>query len=184
MLSDADCYRSYLNGDDDAFREIIDRYHNSISLYINSIVKDICVAEEIMQNTFVKIAVNRPAFRGRSTFKTWLFTIVRNSAVDWIKHRSRYSDQPIDECFSLADETDIEKTVLKDEQKIELHNAMKKLNADYFQVLYLMYFEEFDTAETAAIMHRTKRQIGDLIYRAKKSLKTELEKAGFEYEKY
>ncbi len=184
MLSDADCYRSYLNGDDDAFREIIDRYHNSISLYINSIVKDICAAEEIMQNTFVKLAVNKPVFKGKSSFKTWVFTIARNNALDWIKHRSRYADQSIDECFGLSDEMNIENLILKNEQNIAFHNAMKKLNSDYYQVLYLMYFEEFDTAETAIIMHKTSRQIGDLIYRAKKSLKTELEKAGFEYEKY
>ena len=45
-----------------------------------------------------------------------------------------------------------------------------------------MYFEDFDTQDIAKIMHRSKRQIGNLIYRAKQSLKSELEKAGFVYE--
>ncbi len=59
---------------------------------------------------------------------------------------------------------------------------MKKLNPDYFQVLYLVYFENFSNTETAAIMKKNKRQIENLIYRAKQALKSELEKEGFEYE--
>ncbi len=46
-----------------------------------------------------------------------------------------------------------------------------------------MYFENFDTADIAKIMRKSKRQVGDLVYRAKKSLKSKLEKAGFKYEK-
>lgn len=47
-----------------------------------------------------------------------------------------------------------------------------------------MYFENFDTAEIASIMKKSKRQVGDLLYRAKKTLKSELEKEGFVYEEY
>lgn len=45
-----------------------------------------------------------------------------------------------------------------------------------------MYFEDFDTTEIAGIMKKSKKQIGDLLYRAKKTLKSELEKEGFVYE--
>lgn len=182
MVNDEECYIRYLKGDDNGLYEIIDRYHKGISLFINSIVNDICVSEEIMQNTFVKLAVNKPKYNGKSSFKTWLYTIARNNAYDYIKHRSRFSDTPVDEYFTISDETDIEKQYLKDEAKIELCSVMKKLCSDYCQVLYLMYFEELDTMETAKVMKKSKRQIGDLVYRAKKSLKSELEKAGFEYE--
>ncbi len=182
MVNDAECYARYLDGDDSGLGEIIDRYHNGISLFINSIVNDICAAEEIMQNTFVKLAVYKPKFNNRSSFKTWLYTIARNCAYDYLKHRSRFSDKPVDEYFSISDEIDIEKQYLKDETKIELCSVMKKLSSDYSQVLYLIYFEELDTFEAAKVMKKSKRQIGDLVYRAKKSLKSELEKAGFEYE--
>ena len=84
----------------------------------------------------------------------------------------------------MSDEEDIERQYLKEEQKIELHRAMRRLKPEYAQVLYLMYFEEFDTAEIARIMKKSKRQIGDLLYRAKKTLKSELEKEGFVYEEY
>lgn len=59
---------------------------------------------------------------------------------------------------------------------------MRKLKPEYFQVLYLIYFEEFSNTDAAVIMKKNKRQIENLIYRAKGSLKSELKKEGFEYE--
>ena len=137
-----------------------------------------------MQETFVKIAIRKPRFNGKCTFKTWLFTIARNCAMDYIRNRTKFTDGSIDECFELTDETEIEKQYLIEEQKIELHKALKNINTDYSQVLYLIYFEGFDTEEAARIMHRSKRQIGDLVYRAKMSLRSELEREGFVYEEF
>ena len=68
------------------------------------------------------------------------------------------------------------------EQKILLHRTMKKLKSEYFQVLYLIYFEGFTNSEAATIMKKSKRQIENLIYRSKNALKAELVKEGFSYE--
>lgn len=182
MGNDADRYRRFLDGDDNELVEIIDTYHKGLSLYLNNIVRNICEAEEIMQETFVKLAVRKPGFNGRSDFKTWLYAIARNCALNHIRQRSRYADHPIDEEFCMSDETDIERQYLIEERKIELHKAMKNLNPEYAQVLYLKYFEDFDTEAIARIMKKSKRQVGDLTYRAKKALKLELERMGFVYE--
>ena len=76
----------------------------------------------------------------------------------------------------------MEKEFLKNEQKIELRRAMKKLKPDHYQVLYLAYFEDMDIENTARIMGKNKRQITNLLYKAKNSLKSIMEKAGFQYE--
>lgn len=86
--------------------------------------------------------------------------------------------------YELSDEADIEKDYIKDEQRIQLHRAISNLIPDYSQVLHLVYFEGFSYAEAAGIMRKSERQIKNLAYRAKQSLKTELEKGGFEYEGY
>lgn len=182
MDNDADRYRRFLNGDDDELVVIIDTYYQGLSLYLNSIVKNICEAEEIMQETFVKLAVKKPKFHGKSSFKTWLYAIARNCAMNHLRERARCADRPLDEAFQLSDETDIEQQYLLEEQKIQLHRAMKQLHPDYAQVLYLKYFEEFDTEAIARIMKKSKRQVGDLTYRAKQALKQELERTGFTYE--
>jgi len=63
---------------------------------------------------------------------------------------------------------DVEKEHLKAQQDIELHRATKKINPDYYHVLYLMYFEKLNTEDVAMIMNKYKRQIGNLLYRSKR----------------
>ena len=184
MGNDADRYRRFLDGDDNGLVEIIDEYHEGMSLYLNSIVNDMCLAEDIMQETFVKLAIKKPAFRGKCSFKTWLFTIARNCAIDHLRKDQKISDLSLDEYLVISDVTDTEKEYFKEEQKKELYRAMKRLNPEYYQVLYLMYFEGLDTSDIARIMHKAKRQVSDLIFRARKSLRSELERKGFIYERY
>lgn len=173
-------YRRYLDGDDAGLVEIIKAYKDGLILYINGYVKNIFTAEELMEETFFKIAVKKPHFSGKSTFKTWLFAIARNLAVDYLRHSSKNVSEP--DSDYLTEETNVEKEYLVKERKILLHRTMKKLKPEYFQVIYLIYFENFSNSETAVIMKKSKRQIENLVYRAKKSLKSELEKEGFEYE--
>ena len=120
-----------------------------MSLFLNSIVNNMCLAEDIMQETFVKLAIKKPAFRGKCSFKTWLFTIARNCVIDHLRKEYRISDLSLDEHLQISDITDTEKEFFKEEQKAELYNAMKRLNPDYYQVLYLMYFENLDTSDIA-----------------------------------
>ncbi|MCR4640130.1 RNA polymerase sigma factor [Ruminococcus sp.] len=184
MGNDAERYRRFLDGDDNGLIEIIDEYHEGMSLYLNSIVNNMSLADDIVQDTFVKLAVKKPPFRGKCSFKTWLFTIARNCAIDHLRKYQKISDLSLDEYLCISDTADTEKEYFKEEQKQELYKAMKRLNPEYYQVLYLMYFEELDTSDIAKIMHKAKRQVSDLIFRARKSLKSELERKGFIYERY
>ena len=79
MGNDADRYRRYLDGDDNGLIEIIEIYHEGLTLYLNSIVNNICLAEELMQDTFLRLAVKKPRFNGRQHFKTWLQSIVQST---------------------------------------------------------------------------------------------------------
>ena len=184
MGNDAERYRRFLDGDDNGLIEIIDEYHEGMSLYLNSIVNNMCLADDIVQETFVKLAIKKPPFRGKCSFKTWLFTIARNCAIDHLRKDQKISDLSLDEYLVISDVTDTEKEYFKEEQKKELYRAMKRLNPEYYQVLYLMYFEGLDTSDIARIMHKAKRQVSDLIFRARKSLRSELERKGFIYERY
>lgn len=183
MDNGASSYRRYLDGDDTGIVEIIKEYKDGLTLYINGYVNNIFAAEELMEETFFKLATKRPRFSGKSLFKTWLYTIARNTTLDYLKDSSNFTPDTIDEYSNyLAEETNVEKEYLINEQKILLHRTMRKLNPEYFQVLYLIYFEGFSNADAAVIMKKNKRQIENLIYRSKSTLKSELKKEGFEYE--
>lgn len=176
-------YNRYLEGDDEGLTELIRGYKDGLILYLSSILGNVGAAEELMEDVFFRLAVKKPRFTGKSSFKTWLYAIGRNAAVDVLRKRSRRSTVPVDELKDLADEECLERSYLINEQKITLHRAMKNLSADYRQVLCLTYFEGYSNSEAAQIMHKNNRQIENLLYRAKKALKTQLEKEGFEYER-
>ena len=75
MDNGADSYYRFLDGDKNAFVEIIREYKDGLILYIYGFVLNVDVAEELVADTFIKIIVSKPRFRGKSTFKTWLYSI-------------------------------------------------------------------------------------------------------------
>ena len=82
-------YNRFINGDKDGMTEVIREYKDGLSLYLNSLVRNICEAEELMEETFVELVVKKPRFSGKSSFRTWLFSIGRYIAYDYIKKRLR-----------------------------------------------------------------------------------------------
>ncbi len=184
MDNGASSYRRFLDGDDDGFVEIIKNYKDGLMLYINGIVCDLHTAEELTEETFVKIVTKKPRFSGKSSFKTWLYAIGRNVTIDFLRKRSKLKEVSADECITLsADEAEIEKTFLKEERKIILHRAMCRLKPEYRQILWLIYFEDFSNKEAATVMKKSVHNIEVLVSRARKALKQELEKEDFDYEK-
>ncbi|MCR5109358.1 MAG: sigma-70 family RNA polymerase sigma factor [Ruminococcus sp.] len=175
-------YRRFLAGDDEGLYEIICTYRTGLILYLNSFVQNIRTAEELAEDTFAELAIKCPKFSGKSSFKTWLFAIGRNITSKYIRKHARLSVVPLDSQEHLADEKDLEGSYIKNEQKRSMHKAMHSLKAEYRQVLYLSFFEGFSNDETAKIMNKSRRQIESLLYNAKKALKNELERSGFEYE--
>jgi RNA polymerase sigma-70 factor (ECF subfamily) len=183
MDNGASSYRRYLDGDDNGLVDLIRDYKDGLILYLNGITGSLSLAEEFMEDTFFKLSVKKPKFSGKCTFKTWLYTIARNLTIDELRKRSRISDTPADEYYDISDERNIEREYLQEEQKISLHRAMETLSSDYKQVLYPTFFEELSNSEAAKVMHKSNRQIENLLYRAKLALRSKLEKEGFEYER-
>lgn len=184
MDNGASSYRRFLNGDDEGLTLIIKDYKDGLILYLNGYVNNIYVAEEIMGETFFKLAVKKPKFNEKSSFKTWLYTIGRNVAIDYIRHNSKFSMSSIEDMENyIKDETNLENLYIKNETKIAVHKAMSNLKPEYRQILWLCFFEEFSNGEAAQIMGKSKRQIENLLFRAKQSLKSLLDKEGFQYEK-
>ena len=175
-------YMRFLAGDKQGLVEIIELYSDSLVAFINSFVHDYAAAEDIMQDTYLELIIKECSFRGESQFKTWLFKVARNKAIDHIRKSRRII--PVDGSFVFApDENDsAEQSVINGERNKAVRLAMAKINPLYAQVLYLSFFEGMDNAEISLIIGKSKRQVEMLLYRAKEALKNFLEKGGFEYE--
>ena len=174
-------YRRVLSGDDEGLVELIRDYKDGLIFFLNGFTRDIVTAEELCEDTFVKLAVKKPAFDGRASFKTFLYSIARNTALDWKKtHKQHISIDDVGEFDSGV--RSLEEEYLREEQKIAVHRALDKLKPDYRQVLWLTYFEELSNKETAAVMKKSVHSIETLVYRARNALRKQLEQEGFVYE--
>ena len=183
MDNGASSYRRFLEGDSNGLVEIIRDYKDGLILYLNGIVQNLYVAEDLTEDTFVKLVVKKPYFSERSSFKTWLYAIARNVAIDYLRSDAKIKEISVDEFHNMAnDEENLEQTYIRSEDKITVHRALSKLKSEYRQVIYLTFFEGLDNKQAAKVMRKSKRQIENLIYRAKMSLKEQLIKEGFSYE--
>lgn len=185
MDNGASSYRRFLDGDDEGIAEIVGDYKDGLMLYLNGFVANIYIAEELTEDTFFRLMIKRPKFSGKSSFKSWLYAIGRNVAIDYVRHNAKLLDTPIEDMETyINDGTDLERAYIKEERKIMIHRALENLPSDYRQIVWLVYFEELSNKEASVVMKKSDRQIRNLLYRAKKSLKSELEKEGFVYEEF
>ena len=182
MDNGASSYYRYLAGDDSALGDIVRDYKDGLTIYLNSFTNNIHDAEELMEETFFRIAYKKPKFSGKSSFKTWLYSIGRNIAIDYLRRmKKKKNDTSLDDCLEMRSGEDIEENYLKEEQKLMIHRALKKLRSQYSQAICLTYIEGFSNSEAASIMHKSSRQMTNILYQAKKALREELEKEGITY---
>lgn len=179
--TDEDIYRRYLaRGDEGDLRILLERHRESLTLFVNEIVRDIGDAEEIMLDAFAVAASGTSRFDGRSSFRTWLFAIARKLAASYLRKR-RIDIEPVadreDESLPGTDYG-----MIREERNRALYDALGKLAPDYRQALFLTFFEEMGTEEVARVMRKTPRQVSNLTYRGKQALKEALERTGFSYE--
>lgn len=178
----ADYRRFRESGDESGLAAVIRDYKDGLIFYLNTIVGNYALAEELTEDTFVLLGTKRPRDKGKASFKTWLYTIARHLAVDELRRRARRPALSLEEAVAPPDAADFESAYWQKEERIALHRALAALPADPRQALYLRYFEELSAAEIARVMGRSPHAVETLLYRARLLLKEELTKEGLSYE--
>lgn len=177
MDKGAESYRRFLAGDDRGLAELVEAYKDGLILYLNGYVNNIFAAEELAEDTFFRLIVKKPRFSGKSSFKTWLYAIGRNVAVDELRrHRRCIPAADVEEC--RRETQCMEEAYLGEERRRVVHRALSALSPDYRAVVWLVYFEGFSGREAAVILKKSDRQIRNLLYRAKQALRAKLEQEG------
>ncbi len=182
MDSDKILYDKFLQGDHTALEELIGIYKESLTLFLYGYLNNMAEAEDMMIDVFAQLVFSAGKFRGHSTLKTYLFAIGRNEALRYLKkHKQHLALDEISE-DALCDEAVSEFALLQQEGHRQLYHCMRKLHAEYRDILLLLYFENMSYKDAARVMKKSEKQITNLAYRAKKSLKTALEQEGFSYD--
>lgn len=125
-------------------------------------------AEDIVHDSLIKIA----RFAGRYSLGSnpfgWVLKITRNTALDYLRRNRARAEVSVDEFFSLAS---ADYSPEKADDAIMLETAMKKLEKDERQVIYLSYFIDMTVREIAAEMKVGKSSVQRLLDKAEKKLK-------------
>ena len=175
-MTDEELYRRYLDGDESGLAVLMEQYGDALTLYIDGYLGDVHEAEDLMIEVFSYLLTKRPRIRDGG-LKAYLYKAARHMA---LRHKSKRRA-----VFSLEDlaeepegKTLVEEVIKNKERSRILHLCMERLHAEYREVLYLTYFEGLSYAEAAEVMGKSVKQITNMVYRGKQSLRELLEKEG------
>ena len=182
MDNGASSYRRYLDGDEAAFDDILKAYRDNLTFFINRFVHDLDAAEDLAIDTFMYLIVHRHRYNFRTPLKTYLFMIGRSRALDYIKHRKKLTMVELSEAeHEIPQGPTLEELILLDERKQIMNRALNQLPGDMQTAVHLVYFEELTYEDTARVMKKNKKQVANLLYRAKEKLRAILGKDGVLY---
>lgn len=177
-VNDITLYQRFLSGDDSGLQRLMERYGNSLTLYIDGYLHDIHEAEDLMIEAFAYFVAKRPRLRDNG-FRAYLYKSARHLALRCLQKKRRKQLFSFDD-LEQEPESDVllETLVQTDERNRILWRCMDELAPAYREALYLVYFEGMRHAEAAAVMRKTEKQIADLVYRGRASLRKTLEREG------
>ena len=177
-VNDITLYQRFLSGDDSGLQRLMERYGNSLTLYIDGYLRDIHEAEDLMIEAFAYFVAKRPRLRDDG-FRAYLYKSARHLALRCLQKKRRKQLFSFDD-LEQEPESDVllETQVQTDERNRILWRCMDELAPAYREALYLVYFEGMRHAEAAAVMRKTEKQIADLVYRGRASLRKTLEREG------
>ena len=176
MTCDEALYRQYLSGDDEGLNALMKKYGDPLTLYIDGYLHDVHESEELMLDVFAYLFTKKPRIRDGG-LKAYLYKAARHMA---LRHKSKR--KPLFSLDALTNEPDgrllAEEVIRTEERNRILHFCMSEMNPDYREVLYLTYFEDMSYAQAAEVTGKTVKQITNMVYRGKESLRRLLEREG------
>lgn len=177
--TDKQLYKEFLLGNNESFEEIVIRHKNSIIYFIQRYVKNLDIAEDLAQDVFVYLLINKKNYKFEYSLKTYLYTIAKSKSLNYIKREKRIVE--LDE-NQYEDSEELEEKVFKNEKSENLKKAIKKLKIDYQNAIYLADIEQLSYKEIGHILRKTDSSVKVLIHRARKALEKIIVEEAYKYE--
>jgi RNA polymerase sigma-70 factor (ECF subfamily) len=160
-------------GDTNAFAVLVDRYKDMVFTLSLKMLKDREEAEEVSQDTFLKIYKSLSKFNGESKFSTWIYKVAFNTCLDRLKKNKR--SQPVAAMDAFTEQEAISLTNVLDsieerERKQVIQDCLHCLPGEDSFLLTLYYFEEQSLEEIANIIGINPNNVKIRLYRSRKKL--------------
>ena len=189
-LNDAQLVSIYLNGNESGFEQLLNRHKSKIYTTIYLIVKDSYIAEDLMQETFIKAIkkLKSGSYNEEGKFLPWIVRIAHNLAIDYFRREKRYPTIVMEDGSNLFNSLDFSEDSTESVQiKTETHEVLKtmidKLPETQKEVLLMRHYSEMsfqEIAEATGVSINT--ALGRMRY-ALINLRKQLEKYNLAYDK-
>ena len=172
-LSDSQVIALVLEGDDDMYALIVEKYEAKLMRYATYLLKDYDVASDAVQETFIKAYVNLRNFNLEKQFSPWIYRILHNEAMNVIKRSKKtMTIEAINESeddFFVYFGTD--KAMDKKMLNANVRKCLREIDIKYQEVLALTYFDNLKYDEISDILHIPTSTVGVRIKRGKEMMK-------------
>lgn len=175
-----------LSGDEQAFASLVHAYLAPLYSFVFLIMRDKDMSEDVVQETFIKAWKYLKRFDQKQNFKTWLYTIAKNTAFDYLKKKkatpfSSFEDPegslPFDK--DLAEAPDVIERLSHEEALQVLDQALTQIPPLYRTLLILVYREDFDLREASVVLGEPYNTVKSRHQRALKKLQEVAQKLSF-----
>jgi RNA polymerase sigma-70 factor (ECF subfamily) len=164
-------------GDHDAFDALLARYQNRLYRYLVRLTANPAVAEDLFQETWLKVITRIHRYDERRPFEPWLFSVARNLAIDHLRKASPESlDEPSESGETRiarlgVDEPGSLERLLERERRGLLERKLEELPALYREALSLRFEEEMSFEEIAAVLSAPVSTVKSRVQRALSTLR-------------
>ncbi len=189
-VADSELIAQYKQGNEYAFEVLVNRYKNRIFTTINLIVKDDSVAEDLLQETFIKAidTINSGKYNEEGKFLPWISRIGYNMAIDYFRKQKRYPKVVIEDNVKMFNtlsfsEESIEETRIKNETYAKLKELIQQLPPAQREVLTMRHYMKMSFQEIAEATNVSiNTALGRMRY-ALINLRKQMKKSNVSYEK-
>ena len=164
-LTDAELMQRYVEGDEAAFREIVNRYKNSLYAFLKQFLTQSDLVDDVFQETFLQLFTSRESFDSSRPLRSWLFTIAANKAKDALRKAQRTSAVPIgtisesedmsfDEMLNAlsSDNAIPYDEVERNETAARVNEVIQSMPENLREILVLAYFNRFSYKQMTDIL--------------------------------
>jgi len=154
-LSDKEIIGKVLNGNPAIYRLLVERYKNPVATVIKGMLGDCPEAEDVGQETFIRLYNSLADFRGDASLKTYLIRIAMNLSLNEIKKRKKYNNRTVYLDSLVNINYEVEMPVQERNEIIDtIHNAMEKLDHRQRSVFILRIIEGYSNRRYFENTHR------------------------------
>jgi len=191
QLSDEQLIKLFQDGNEGAYVQLVENYKDRLYNFLYGIIRDVDLAEDLSQETFIKVFIHKDSYRGPYKFSTWMYTIGKNLALTELRKLKRRKTSSFTDINSRSEEwgeiqipdpaESIDDTMSNEEKSKIIQKAIYQLSQDFMIVIILRDIQELSYEDISTILEVPIGTVKSRINRGREKLRQLLKEKGINW---